>query len=59
MIVLLNGHQAERARSSEGCIVLECGCAYTDREYVQMCAEHAEEWRYLHEEAQLAHSVKP
>ena len=41
---LLNGNKTERVRSSEGCTVLDCGCAATATEWVQMCEPHFAEW---------------
>lgn len=34
---LLNDNTTPRVRSSDGVTVSPCGCAYSDREWLQMC----------------------
>lgn len=52
---LLNNNPAPRIRSSEGCTVLPCGCAHTERTWVQMCGPHYADDNALHETARIAH----
>jgi len=54
---LLNGNTAPRVRSSEGCTVLECGCAYTDVLWLQMCDAEYAEWHARHVTAHTAHKA--
>jgi hypothetical protein len=54
MIRLVNGNTQQRVRNSEGCTVLDCGCAHTAIEYLQMCDKHFTEWQKLHERASQA-----
>lgn len=46
---LLNGSAAPRVKSSDGCTVLPCGCAHTEREWLQFCDAHMAEWRAMHD----------
>lgn len=48
-----------RVRSSEGCTVLDCGCAHTDVAWLQMCDVHAAEWQARHDDALLEHATRP
>lgn len=50
MIHLLNGNKHARLKSSEGVDVLACGCASTERQWIQMCDEHYQEWWQRHED---------
>lgn len=45
---LLNGNTHVRVRNSDGCTVLECGCAHTDTRWLQMCDAHHAEWFKRH-----------
>lgn len=56
-VTLLNGHTEPRVKSSEGCTVLPCGCAFTDwpSEWRQMCAPSAAEHFARHADALRAH----
>jgi hypothetical protein len=54
---LMNGNTVPRVRSSDGCTVLPCQCAHTEREIVQMCDLHWLEWRNLHDAARIAHAA--
>ena len=50
VIHLMNGSKEVRVKSSEGLDVYVCGCACTERKWVQMCEEHHREWRLRHED---------
>ena len=52
---LLNGNTTARVRSSEGCAVLDCGCAHTDVTWLQLCDAHWFEWSGLHDAARAGH----
>lgn len=52
---LLNGTKEPRSRNSEGCTVLDCGCAHTPTTWLQMCDAHYAEDHTLHEQARLDH----
>lgn len=56
---LMNGYTTARVKNSEGCTVLDCGCAHTTVQYVQMCDPHFREWHAKHERAKLDHPVSP
>ena len=56
-MILLNGNTTPRVRSSEGCTVLPCGCAHTEREWLQLCDAHGSEWQSLHDAARIAHAA--
>lgn len=45
---LLNGHTSVRVKSSDGVTVLPCGCAYSEREWLQMCDAEWKEWHARH-----------
>lgn len=53
---LIGDNKAPRVRNSEGCVVLECGCAHSDTHYLQMCDAHYREWHALHESAHRSHT---
>jgi hypothetical protein len=46
---LMNGQKHKRERNTEGCTVLECGCAHTEVMWLQMCDEHWQHWQERHE----------
>jgi hypothetical protein len=52
-VKLLNGNLAPRVRNSEGCTVLDCGCAHDSIRWLQMCdADWADyEGRHLRSQA--------
>lgn len=52
---LLNGTSAARARSSDGVTVLECGCAYSEKAWLQMCDAEYSAWHDRHVAAAIAH----
>lgn len=58
MIHLLNGSTHIRVKNSEGCIVLDCGCAHTDTRWLQMCDEHYQEDRAFHNQAMEAYACE-
>lgn len=50
MIRLLNGNKIARVKSSDGVEVLPCGCASTERKWIQMCEECYRDWWQRHED---------
>lgn len=52
---LVNGHKTPRVNNSDGCTVLACGCAFTDREFIQMCGDHFDAWFDRHNVAAADH----
>lgn len=55
-IVCLNpGSHEVRERSSEGVEVLACGCASTERAWLQLCKTHGTPCWLLHEQARQEH----
>jgi hypothetical protein len=60
-VVLVNGHTEQRQRSSEGVVVLECGCAFTDwpSQWLQMCTPSHVDTQQRHDDAMLEHQTKP
>jgi len=54
---LLNGNTSQRVRSSDDCTVTECGCASTEREWLQFCDAHYADWRNAHDAAAIAHKA--
>jgi hypothetical protein len=53
-VKLLNGNTAPRTRNSDGCTVMACGCAHTEREWLQLCDPHSEEFDALGRAARAA-----
>jgi len=54
MITPVNGNTEVRQRTTETATVLPCGCAHAEREWLQMCRAHLEEWKSLHIIAEIA-----
>lgn len=57
-VCLINGAHAVRERNSEDMSLLECGCASTDSEWVQLCKAHAIEVTAYSEAAAARVSVR-
>lgn len=53
-IHLVNGQRHTRTRGSEGCTVLECGCAHAEVMWLQLCDLHWQEWSRERRDAYLA-----
>jgi hypothetical protein len=61
---LMNGAKAPRVKNSEGCTVLDCGCAFIEvagiQQWVQMChgpesENHYTDWLDTHARAHAQH----
>ena len=57
-MILLNGNHSPRVRSSDGTVVLDCGCAHTDTHWQQLCDLHGMEWKNVHDSAALEHAAR-
>jgi hypothetical protein len=57
-IVLVNGSKDVRVRNSEGCTVLDCGCAHDPIQWLQQCRAHNDEANALHAQAAADHRLQ-
>jgi hypothetical protein len=55
VIHLLNGSTEIRQRNSDGCTVLDCGCAHTPTHWLQMCDDCYQPDAALHAQAAADH----
>jgi hypothetical protein len=58
VIYLLNDSTEVRQRSSDGVVVLDCGCAHTDIRWLQMCDAHFQPDHQRHTQALQGHAAQ-